>query len=339
MTGPSRQGQSILQRGVRIAGTGVSVPDRVLSNEDLAKLVDTNDEWITTRTGIKTRHVVENGQSTKDLAREATEQALADAGMKPTDLDMVICATMTPEMCMPSTAVRLAYELGATPAGGFDVSAACSGFVYAMNVASSLITAGAAKTVAVIGSETLSKIVNYKDRNTCILFGDGAGAAILTASEDVEQGSLYSSMNSNGEGWELLYCPRNEHDLPSDPHAFTGEMNTMQMNGREVFKFAVTTLENTIDKALKSAGIEAKDLAMIVPHQSNVRILRTARDRLDLPEDKMWINIERYGNTSAASVPICLHEIREQGKVKKGDLVLFVALGGGLTWASSLWRL
>jgi 3-oxoacyl-[acyl-carrier-protein] synthase-3 len=252
---------------------------------------------------------------------------------------MVICATMTPEMCMPSTAVRLAHELGAAPAGGFDVSAACSGFVYAMNVASSLITTGAAKTIAVVGSETLSKIVNYNDRNTCILFGDGAGAAILTASDDPEQGMLYSSMNSDGEGWELLYCPRNEHDLPENAAEFTGKYETMQMNGREVFKFAVTTLEKTIDDALSAVGIKAKDLAMIVPHQSNVRILRTARDRLDLPEDKMWINIDRYGNTSAASVPICLHEIRQQGKVKPGDLVLFVALGGGLTWASSLWRL
>jgi 3-oxoacyl-[acyl-carrier-protein] synthase-3 len=208
-----------------------------------------------------------------------------------------------------------------------------------MNLAASQIQAGNARTVAVVGVETLSKITDYTDRRTCILFGDGAGAAILTASENPEQGSLYQKMHSDGSDWSVLFCPRTAEDLPEDVNGFEGTLNTMQMNGREVFKFAVTTMEKAIDDVLESTGVDPSDLAMVVPHQSNVRILRTARDRLGLPPEKMWINIDRYGNTSAASVPICLHELTGQGKLKEGDLVLFVAMGGGLTWATSLWRL
>ncbi len=325
--------------GVRIAGTGMAVPPRIITNDDLAKLVDTNDEWITQRTGIKTRRVVEEGVTIRHLAREAVEQAMANAGVEPAQLDALICATMTPEMACPSTAARLVADLGATPAGAFDLSAACSGFVYALNLASSMIQSGHARTVAVVGVETLSKITDYTDRSTCILFGDGAGAAILTASDDRAQGSIVQTMYSDGNGWHDIYVPRDKRDLPENANGFSGTFEKIQMNGREVFKFAVSTLGKAIDEALRKAGVTAEDIAMVVPHQSNIRILQAARERMGLPEEKMWINIDRYGNTSAASVPICLHEMMEQGKVKPGDLLLFIAIGGGLTWATNVWRL
>lgn len=325
-------------RGVGLVGTGMATPQKVLANDDLAKMVDTSDEWITQRTGIKQRRIVENGTTVLDLAREALGNALQDADLEPTQLDMVICATLTPEMPCPSTASRLVAQVGAVPAGALDISAACSGFVHGLNLASSLIESGHYRTVAVVGAETLSQITDWTDRRTCILFGDGAGAAIVTACDDPRRGCLHQTMGSNGHLWHELYVPRNEKHIPPGAE-FTGRYNTLQMNGREVYKFAVTTLEATIDHALESCGLKPDDLAMIIPHQSNKRILESTRQRLGLPQDKLYINIERYGNTSAASVPICLHELRACGRLKQGDLVLFVALGGGMSWSSSLWRL
>jgi len=324
--------------GVRLAGTGLAVPDRVLTNDDLAKTVDTNDQWITQRTGIKQRRIVDNGTTERHLALDALKGAIADAHMEPGQLDMLICATMTAQMSCPSTAARLVAELDAVPAGAVDVSAACSGFVYGMNMAASLIESGHYRTVAVVGTEVLSRITDWKDRRTCILFGDGAGAAVFTACDDPDRGCLYQTMSSNGKQWKELYVPRTEADLPADTE-FTGTYNTLQMNGREVYKFAVTTFQKTIETALEACNLQADDLAMIVAHQSNKRILESARQKLGLPEDKLYINIDRYGNTSAASVPICLHELRESKQVVEGDLVLFIALGGGLSWSSSLWRL
>ncbi|MEE9212953.1 MAG: beta-ketoacyl-ACP synthase III [Phycisphaeraceae bacterium] len=325
--------------GVRLAGTGISVPQRVLTNDDLAKMVQTSDDWITQRTGIKERRIADEGTTVRDLARDALVQAIQNAGIEPRQIDLLLCATLTPEMCCPSTAARLVAELGATPAGAMDLSAACSGFVYALNIAAGMIQARTHQTVAIVGVETLSRITDYNDRRMCILFGDGAGAAIVTASDDPGQGCVYQSMHSDGSLWHELYCPRTEADLPEDHDSFSGTFNTLQMNGREVYKFAVTTLRRMIDEALQAAGVTLQDLAMIIPHQSNKRILESARDRLGLPPDKMIINIDRYGNTSAASVPLCLHEQIELGRLKTGDLVLFVAIGGGMTWATSLWRL
>lgn len=325
--------------GVRIAGTGLAVPANVMTNEDLAKVVDTSDQWIIKRTGIKKRHVAKKDQTIRDLGAEAIRQAFGNAAIEPTDIDLLLLATMTPEMACPSSAARLVNEIGASPAGAMDLTAACSGFVYALNLAASTIQAGHARTVAAVGVETLSKIIDYSDRRTCILFGDGAGAAILTASDDPEQGCLYQTMNSDGSAWEELYCPLDSSHLPANANGFSGKYNTIQMNGKEVFKFAVTTLESAIDQALTSTGIKPDDLAMVIPHQSNARIIDAARVRLDLPREKMCLNIDRYGNTSAASVPICLHEMIEQQKLKTGDLVLFVAIGGGMTWATNLWRL
>jgi 3-oxoacyl-[acyl-carrier-protein] synthase-3 len=325
--------------GIRIAGTGMAVPRRVMTNADLAKTIDTTDEWIVQRTGIRERRLLEPGQSNRDLAREAMAQALANAGMQPTDLQFLIVATCTPEMQVPSTAARVVAELGAVPAGAVDINAACSGFVYGLNLASALIKSGVYRTVGVVGAEALSELTDWKDRRTCILFGDGAGAAVLTADEDPGAGCVYQSMNSDGRQWHLIYAPRHAGHIPPGDKVFSGGYNTLQMNGREVFKFAVTTLMAALDKTLAASGVQASDLAMLIAHQSNLRIIEAARERLGLPPEKMYVNIDRLGNTSAASVPIALHELVSTGKVKRGDLVIFLALGGGLTWASCLWRL
>jgi len=324
--------------GVRIAGVGTALPQRVLTNDDLAAIVDTNDAWITQRTGIKTRHIADNGTTTRSLAVDALRAALDDAGLAANQLDMILLATMTPEMSCPSTAARVAHEIGATPAGAMDLAAACSGFVYGLNHAAALIQTGHYRNVAVVGAETLSKITNYDDRRTCILFGDAAGAAVLTADADASRGCLAQTMRSNGSLWGELYVPREESHLPDDHDSFTGKLNTLQMNGQEVFKFAVTTTQAIIDETLASAGITADQLAAVIPHQSNRRILELVKKRMDLPDNKMVINIDRYGNTSAASVPLCLHEKRIAGELNEGDLVLFVAIGGGMCWTTSLWR-
>lgn len=316
----------------------MAVPDTVLTNADLAARVDTNDEWITQRTGIRERRVLSDGASVRDLARQAVQQAMASADVTGPQLDMLICATLRPEMVCPSTAARVVAEIGAVPAAAVDLNAACSGFVYALNFASSLIRTGAAGTVAVVGAEALTKITDWSDRRTCVLFGDGAGAAILTASDDPRQGLLHQTMASDGSMWKELYCPRDAAQVPADDKVFSGTFDTLQMNGREIYKFAVSTLQKTIEKVLIDNDLRADDLSMVIAHQSNARILESARERLGLPEDKLYINIDRYGNTSAASIPICLHELNAAGRIRPGDLVLFVGLGGGLTWASALWR-
>lgn len=332
--------------GARLAGTGVAVPANVVTNDDLAKIVDTNDEWVTKRTGIKQRHIAKDGTTCRTLAADALKQAIHNAnilqkdqgGFAPSDLDMVILASLTPDMICPTTAAQVTADVGAIPAAAVDINAACSGFVYGMNMATALIGTGFYKNIAVIGAEVLSTITDWKDRGTCVLFGDGAGAAIFSASDDATRGCIFQSMASNGEGGKELYIPRDESQIPPGSDTFTGAYNTLQMNGREVFKFAVSTLQSSIEKALAATGLKITDITAVIPHQSNARILEAAREKLGLSTDKFIINIDRYGNTSAASVPICLHEMVEAGKVKPGDLVLFVALGGGLTWATSLWR-
>lgn len=324
--------------GVRLAGTGMSLPSRIVPNSDLTKLVETSDDWIRQRTGITQRYVLGPGQTMRQLAKEAAAQAIQNAGIEPEQLDMLLCATMTPEMCCPSTAARVVDELGAAPAGAADVSAACSGFVYALNMAESLVRGGMYRHIAVIGAEAVSTILDWKDRRTCVLFGDGAGAAILSASDDPDQGSVHHTMSSKGSLWHILYCPRTDDQLPPG-NEFSGAHETLQMDGREVYKFAVTTMISAIKKTLDAAGFTPNDLAMIVSHQSNKRIMESARQKLRLPEDKLYINIDRYANTSAASVPICLHELMEADRLKEGDLVLFVGLGGGMSWATNLWRM
>ena len=325
--------------GVRFAGVGTALPPRVLTNDDLAKLVDTSDAWISQRTGIKTRHIVDESTTTRDLAVQSLRAALDDAGMPASDLDLVIVATMTPEMNCPSTASRVAAEVGAQPAGALDLSAACSGFVYGINHAAALIQTGHYRHIAVIGAEALSRVIDYTDRRTCILFGDAAGAAILSASADPRQGCLVQTMRSDGDRWTDIYIPRSEQDLPEQQDNSQVRLNTMQMNGQEVFKFAVLQTQRVIDETLEKAGVTSDQLTAVIAHQSNKRILDLIQKRLDLPEGKLVINIDRYGNTSAASVPLCLQEKRERGELNEGDLVLFVAMGAGMCWATSLWRL
>ncbi|MEM7576606.1 MAG: beta-ketoacyl-ACP synthase III [Planctomycetota bacterium] len=338
---------------VRIVGTGMALPTTAVSNDDLAKRIDTNDTWITKRTGIQTRYYADDTQTVRDLSREALETALKDANLQGADLDLVILATITPEMACPSTAARVAAEVGANPAGAFDLAAACSGFVYGMNLAVSQLESGRAKRVAVIGAETLSRHINHDDRRTCILFGDAAGCAILeadhqqplTPTDDQYRGCLHQSMRSDGSMWSALFMPRQQADLPQGVDAqittepgWNGQYNTLQMHGQDVFKFAVLQTCDMIQAALDAANLQPEQLKLIVPHQSNQRIMATARDRFGLPEEAMYININRYGNTSAASVPLCLHECRRDGKFQDGDLVLFLAIGGGMTWSTSLWR-
>lgn len=324
--------------GVTITGTGMAVPSKVVTNADLEKIVDTSDQWITQRTGIKQRHHCGEGETAGTLATDAVRQALGSAGIEPGDLDMLICATMTPDMICPGTGCQVVANLGAVPCGAMDLNLACTGFVAGLNIAAGFVTSGQYQHVAVVGAERLSGIVDPNDRSTCILFGDGAGAAIVSATTDEQQACLFQRMHSDGTRGMELYCPRGESDIP-DGGVYNGVLNTLQMNGREVFKFAVTTLADAITEALDACELSIDDIKLVVPHQSNVRIISAAAHRIDLPEDKIYVNLPRYGNTSAASVGICLHEVMESGALCPGDIAVFVGLGGGLSWASSVWQL
>jgi 3-oxoacyl-[acyl-carrier-protein] synthase-3 len=328
--------------GVRIAGTGSFLPERKLTNADLSKVMDTSDEWIVQRTGIRERRIVEPGTTITPLAIEALRRAIKSAGIQPTDLDMIMLATVSMEMMCPSTSCRIGAAVGAGTAACMDLTAACCGFVYGMNLAHGLIRTGAHRTVAVIGAEILSQYVEYNDefRGLAILFGDAAGCAIFRATDDTSQGMLAQSMHAQGEKWADLYIPRIlARDVPPGVDPSTKRAGKMYMNGREVFKFAVGTFQTLISETLEKAGLTPDDVDMYVCHQSNARILEAARERFGIPPEKLYVNIDRVGNTSAASVPLSLDELRTAGRVKEGDVVMFVAFGGGLTWASSLWRL
>lgn len=329
--------------GVRLAGTGLGLPAGKLTNADLEKLMDTSDEWIVQRTGIRERRVIDQskGESTCWMATAALANALERSGKKPTDLDLVICATMTPEMFCPATACRVVDNLKAGQAGAFDLSAACSGFVFGMNLAHELIRGGAYRTIGVIGADALSTLMDYSTagRSTAIIFGDAAGAAVFTADENPALGVLAQAMHADGSGWKDIYVPTCARDFPAGVAPDEAKFGKVQMNGGTVFKFAVGTFPELIQETLDKAGLKPADIDMFVCHQSNARILHAARDRFGVPEDKLYINIDRYGNTVGASVPLCLHELIMQGRVKPGMKVMFVAFGGGLTWGSSLWQL
>ena len=331
---------SVPPAGVRIAGTGIDLPSRELSNADLEKMVETNDEWIVQRTGIRTRRIVEEGVPNAALGAAAVERALASAGLEPGELDLLICATMTPDMICPAMACQIVQRVGAIPAGAIDLNIACTGFVAGMHFAANCVKSGFYKNVAVVASETLSRIVDYEDRTTCILFGDAASAAIVSASDDPERGCLFQSLGSDGQRGEALYVPRTEADVPeSEKENFAGKFDKLQMNGRAVYKFAVEKLAECVDEALRVTGRTADDIKMVIPHQSNIRMLKSSWKRLGFDESKIYINIDRFGNTSAASAGICLHELTEQKLIGPGDEVIFVAQGGGLSWGASLWKL
>ena len=333
-----RQRSPLRPAGVRIAGTGLAAPKHVVTSAELAQRHGQDEAWIVQRTGIRERRIADDGTTVIDLAREAVAQALDRASIPASRLDLLLCATLTGEMVCPSTAARVVHELGAGRAGAMDVNAACSGFVYGLNLGSGLIEAGRARTVAVVGADLLSRITDWNEPRTSSLFGDGAGAAVLVAGDDPEQGCLYQSMNSNGSLWRELYLPTHASQVPEGA-VFSGALHKLQMNGREVYKFAVSTLLETVDVALAATGLTLDDIAMIVAHQSNARILESVREKLGLPTEKVYVNIDRFGNTSAASVAICLHELFEARRIGRGDRVMMLAVGGGMTWASSVWRL
>ncbi len=329
------------QFGVEILSTGMAVPSTALTNADLEKMMDTSDEWIVQRTGVKTRYRSDPklGEDVTSLCEAAVRQALDRAGVAARELDLLIVATCTPDMTCPSTASRVAGRIGAVPAGSFDLTAACSGFVYGLNVSDSLIRQGGYRTIALIGADSLTRVADYTNRKVSVLSGDGAGAAILRRTDDASRGCLFQSMYSDGTLWDYLYIPMREEHAPPDVDWNETKLEYLQMKGREVFKFAVTKFPEALEEALKKSGVAMDDVAMIIAHQSNARIIEATRKRLAMPEDRFYVNIDRYGNTSAGSVPICLHELRDAGRVRAGDVVAFVAMGGGMTWGTSIWRL
>ena len=323
--------------GAIIAGTGSYLPERRLTNADLAKLVDTSDDWIIRRTGIKERRIVAENESTATMGTTAARNALQAAGLTPQDVDLIVCATITPEMQFPSTACFVGAGLGLNTTPAFDVSAACSGFIYALETANNFVKSGRYRNIVVIGAETLSRITDYTDRQSCILFGDGAGAVVLQRSADASRGVIYSSLHADGNGWEMLHCATGSRN-PVNADLIATRRQYMQIKGREVYKFAVQRFAELIEDALHKCQLSTKDVKLIVPHQVNQRIIDSAMQRLGLAPDKAFVNIDKYGNTSAASIPIALDEAWRAGKVSPGDIVLFVAFGAGLTWANAVVR-
>ncbi|ADQ04533.1 3-oxoacyl-(acyl-carrier-protein) synthase III [Caldicellulosiruptor owensensis OL] len=322
-----------MKQNVKILSTGRFVPERILSNYDLENMVETSDEWITQRTGIKERRIVDGRTSTTDLAVQAARNAMQKAGILPDDIDLVIVATVTPEMFFPSTACLVQKELKLKNAFAFDISAACSGFIYGMAIATQFIQNGFCKTALVIGAEALSKITNWSDRSTCVLFGDGAGAAILTTSD--EEGILGFELGSDGENGLLLYCHAfGLSDLNYSQSKNMPNFRKIYMDGNEVYKFAVKIMPYAVEKVLEKVGLSSSDIDVFIPHQANIRIIESAAKRLKIPMEKVFANLHKYGNTSAASIPIALDEAIEEGKIKKGDKIVLVGFGGGLTWAS-----
>ena len=318
-----------------IIGIGCYLPEKKLTNQDLEKMVDTSDAWITERTGIKTRHIAAPDQATSDLAYEAAVRALADADTKPEELDLIIVATESPDYKYPSTACLLQARLGAKNAAAFDLSAGCSGFVYGLGIGSQSIVSGLYKKILLVGAETLSRITDWTDRNTCVLFGDGAGAAVLGRVEE-GYGVLSLDLGADGSGGSHLIQPAGGSRKPTTHETVDAHEHLIHMDGQDVFKFAARRMPYACRKVLQKAGMTIDDVALLVPHQANLRIIDNAIDRLKIDRDRVWINIDKHGNLSAACVPVCLTEAQEAGRLKKGDNVIMVAFGAGLTWAGAL---
>ena len=316
-----------------ITGWGMAVPEKVLTNDDLSKIVETNDEWIRSRTGIRERRVAGEGQSSATLAADAAVRALDMANLKPTELDLVIVSSSSPEHIFPSTASLVQDRIGATKAGAFDLSAACTGFIYALNMGAQAIRSGSVKSVLVIGTETLSRLVDWTDRNTCILFGDGAGAFVLQADER-PGGVLSSVLHSDGSGGDLLSLPAGGSKLPTTADTVRDGLHFIQMDGKGVFRFATRVMARATKDAIEKAGLTLDDLDLVIPHQANMRIIDAAARGLKMPMEKFMVNLDRYGNTSTASIPIAAVEAAESGRLKPGDTVVFVGFGAGLTWGA-----
>jgi 3-oxoacyl-[acyl-carrier-protein] synthase-3 len=311
----------------------MAVPETVMTNDDLSKIVDTNDAWIRERTGIRERRVAKETDFPSTLAVAASIKALKVANLRPTDLDLIICSTSTPEYIFPATACLIQDQIGATKAGAFDLLAACSGFIYALNMGAQAIRSGSIKSALIIGSETLSRFVNWKDRNTCILFGDGAGAFVLQASER-PGGVLSAVMHSDGSGGDLLSLPGGGSRFPATESTVHEGKHYIQMDGKEVFRFATRVMASATQEAVDAAGLSVEQIRWIVPHQANIRIIEAAARGLKLPMDRFIVNLERYGNTSTASIPIAMVEAIDKGQIKSGDKFVMVGFGAGLTWGA-----
>lgn len=324
----------------RITGTGAAVPEKVLTNADLEKLVDTTDEWITTRTGIKERRIAAEGEFTSTFATTAAEKALAMSGISAEELDLIVVATVTPDFPFPSTACLVQKNLNAKNAAAFDISAACSGFLFAISIVNNFIKSGNVTKALVIGAETLSRVTDWQDRNSCVLFGDGAGAVILEATTE-KAGILSTHIHSDGTYWELLHQPACGSRNPADQRVIDEKLTFIKMQGNEVFKLAVRAMEEAANEALAANELSVSDIDLFISHQANRRIIDAIGKRLKLKSEQVYVNLERYGNTSAASIPIALDEANRAGKLKDGALVLLDSFGGGLTWASALvrWKL
>lgn len=323
--------------GVSLAGIGAFVPERCITNDDIATLVDTSDEWIQSRTGIKTRHVVSGDESVADLAIEAANQALASAGMQGSDVELIIVASSTPDTIYPAVACQVQTAIGANRAAGFDMALACSGFVYGLIVAQQFLKTGMCKTALVIGADIHSRYTNWHDRNTCILFGDGAGAAILTAEKGAADNILASDLHLDGtKGMELTLFTQAENCPLVEPKTPVNDF--VYMNGREVFKFAVGVVPKSIQEVLDRSGLSIDDVDHVVLHQANIRIMQAMSEKLNIPEERLIVNLDRFGNTSAASIPIALNEAVLQGRVKPGDLLVMCGFGAGLAWGTSIMR-
>ncbi|MEI7865836.1 MAG: beta-ketoacyl-ACP synthase III [Chthoniobacterales bacterium] len=329
---------SSVLRPVAVAGTGKYVPEKVLTNADLQRMVDTSDEWITERTGIKERRIAGENEATSDLAIKAGREALENAGVKAGDLDLIIVATVTPDMAFPATACFVQKALGAPKATCFDVSAACSGFLYGVEIARQFIATGAAQNALVIGADKLSAIIDWTDRNTCVLFGDGAGAAVLQPAKEGQGEIISIHSGSNGNLDDILSVPGGGSRLPLTAENIGSKANTMKMSGREVYRHAVTTMMGAAKEAIALAGLTMDDIECFIPHQANLRIIETIADKLHVPMERFFVNLQSYGNTSAAAVAIALDEAQRTGRIKRGDHILMVVFGGGLTWASSVLR-
>jgi 3-oxoacyl-[acyl-carrier-protein] synthase III len=322
-------------RTVSIIGTGSYVPERILTNRELEKIVETSDEWIRTRTGIGERRIAAPEEATSDMATNAALAAMSQARVSAEQIDLIIVATVTPDMFFPATACWVQKKLGAIRAACFDVSAACSGFIYAMEIAQQFISNHVYNTVLIIGADKLSSIVDWSDRNTCVLFGDGAGAAILR-NRGASHGVIATHMGSDGEFTDILFMPGGGSRCPITSANVDQKLNTIKMLGKETYKQAVTAMSDAADRALESAGLKYEDIACVIPHQANMRIIEAIAHRMSLPVDKFYVNLEKYGNTSAAAVAIALDEAHRNGRFKIGDYILLVVFGGGLTWASSV---
>jgi 3-oxoacyl-[acyl-carrier-protein] synthase III len=332
---PRSSPRSTKRRTVSIIGTGSYVPEKILTNADLSRLVDTSDEWITTRTGIKERRMAAKGEDTSDMATKAALNAIEQAKISPKEIDLILVATATPDMLFPATACFVQKKIGATDAACLDISAACAGFLFGVEIAQQFITSHTYDTVLVIGADKLTSITNWTDRNTCVLFGDGAGAAIL-AHRGGSHGVISTYIGSDGRYSDILFMPGGGSRCPITRDNVDLNLATIHMTGKEVYKQAVTAMLSAAKKALDEAGLSINDIACIIPHQANLRIIEAIADRLGAPLEKFMVNLDRYGNTSAAAVAIALDEANRSGRIKPGDYILMVVFGGGLTWAGTV---